>query len=173
MNLVSLVVNVVIGLRNLLWSRQTRLFGSRSLSFAAAFILLVPHFACHCADGRIKPFCLPGHCGSCKAGCSGHSCCSGKTRCAKQQASSCGHQGKSESQPSAHKAPCCRLVVEAQTPITAPVVADSSLSQTCDSWLIGDTADLSQLAADRWQHAPVDASPPPLDLVITQLRLTI
>lgn len=79
----------------------------------------------------------------------------------------------SDSTPTASSVPCCRLVVEAQTPVTPPVVADFIPSVAVDTWLVIESVDLSRLAFVVWQHLLIDASPPPDDLVITQLRMTI
>jgi hypothetical protein len=143
-----------------------RRFGSRSLAFTAAAILLVPQFACQCADGSVKPFCLPSNCDS-SIKLTQHSCCQQRQMgcCKVAHATPCGSAASSAS--------CCRLIVDAQTPATTPVVVDHVLWLATDGVLLILPLDHPGLTFAQWRHARLDASPPPIDLVITQLRLTI
>jgi len=162
----------VFGLRYILRNRQIRLLGGRATAFAAAVLLVVPSFACHCSDGHIQSFCLPGHCTSCCRDSAQHSCCRARTCCEKNQDENCGH-GNGYKEATAGKLRCCHLVIGAPTPATTPVAVDFVPSQVVDSWLVSQLVDLLGLAIGHRQQALADTSPPPIDLVITQLRLTI
>lgn len=144
-------------LGNLLSSDRTRLIGGKLIALVVAAFLAAPSFACHCADGRVKPFCIPGHCGDCSEG---HSCC---------------QADKSEtcSGPTASKIPCCQFVIDAATPATTSAVAKVAQSPVVDSWIHSQAVDLLCATVANVRRAHIDISPPPVDIVITQLRLTI
>lgn len=155
--------------------RRFRLAGSRTLVVAATFFLLIPHFACQCANGQVMLFCLPGHCGAMCAGAScgeGRVCCQ-KKHCCHQAKGSSGSKKPSHTVPSASRHPCCTLVWEAQTPVTVPAVADVDTAPTMAIWVLHQPIDLAGVERQPCQHVPLDPCPPPIDLVIAQLRLTI
>lgn len=168
-------------LRRLFVSREARLFGSWVVIGLNAILLTVPHFACRCADGRIKPFCIPGRCTDCDTtgtgrGCGGHhgaSCCAKSNYSAESESSFPSHQRSEESAPTVSQLPCCKLVVQPSPPVTQHVVTKFIPTIAALDWLVEQPLDTSRLAFVVWQHRLIDDSPPPDDLVITQLRLTI
>ena len=161
-------------LRAMLRGRIFRLASARSLAFVAAAFLLIPHFACHCADGRIKPFCIPGRCDRVCGSSSGEkaSCCSERSCCARQARNDGDSKQGDPSEPTASTVPCCALVVDALTSVTAPVTVDFSPIPAV-AWVADRPVELASLIANRWRHAPVDSFHPPDDIVIRQLRITI
>jgi hypothetical protein len=140
--------------------------GRQSLAFTAAALLLVPPVACQCADGSVRPFCSPGRCAS-----STDKACHGdKGYCATTQTGGCCQKKHPPTGPVASKSTCCKLIVQDSPPVTIPVMSDSPVSSICEAWLIAPATDLT---ATHWWHAPLATPPPPVDIVITQLRLTI
>jgi hypothetical protein len=174
-----------LALRRLFVSREARLFGSWVVIGLNAFLLVIPHFACRCADGRIKPFCIPGRCTDCETtgtgrGCSGRqgarccsktTCCAKATCCTEPKATVPSHQQSEE--PTVSQLPCCKLVMQSSPPVTQHTVTEFIPSIDLHDWIVDLPVDPSRLAFVLWQHRLVDDSPPPDDLVITQLRLTI
>jgi hypothetical protein len=153
-------------------NRANRLRYGRALAFVAATLLILPSFACRCADGRLKPFCLPGRCLSCVQLTSSHSCCSHKRCCGSAHSNS--RCGSPSAQSTVKKIPCCRLVVGAPTPAIVSVAFDMGCLPLIDCWLSDRyVSGLTAVDVANRQQAAVDTSPPPLDLVIAQSRLTI
>jgi hypothetical protein len=150
-------------------SRYLWRVSSRQLAVVAALLLLVPPVACQCADGRIRPFCLPLYClDSASQVCHAtQSCCSGN------ESHSCCQQTNLPGGPTASKTPCCRLIVQDQAPITLPTVSEGRTVDSLDVWFVDPVLDCSNLAVSPARLESLDFSPPPLDLVIVQLRLTI
>ena len=162
---------------SLLRATRRRLFrvaGARLLALVAAAFLLIPHFACHCADGRVKPLCVPGHCdrmcGSSDS--KSASCCSEKPCCGAHAADSKATQG-SPAESTASTVPCCTLVVDAPAVVIVPVTVDAPPVPVAVAWVIDRPVDMEGLAANQLRHAPVDSLHPPDDIVIRQLRITI
>jgi hypothetical protein len=65
------------------------------------------------------------------------------------------------------------LVVDAPTPLTAPIVVEFAPAPIIDYCCIAQSIDFSRITIAHWQREAIDTSPPPIDIVITQLRLTI
>jgi hypothetical protein len=63
--------------------------------------------------------------------------------------------------------------MQSSPPVTQHTVTEFIPSIDLHDWIVDLPVDPSRLAFVLWQHRLVDDSPPPDDLVITQLRLTI
>lgn len=156
--------------------RQLRTAGARALAVLAVALLVIPQFACHCADGNIKLFCVPGKCGrvcgqlpseksSC---CASHAlCCSGKS------------PGRSERNhddgtvPSVSKIPCCKLVITTQPPGAGSSLMEMPSATDAAFCFVDLPLDMGCLEAKLWQHVPVESIHPPDDIIIRLLHITI
>ena len=137
------------------------------LAILAALTLFVPPFACQCATGEVIPFCIPGYCGRMCGDQRETSACCAKSCC------QAGRQGNQEIELATRSSSsCCHLIVQSQPPATKIV------TQNIDSGVAIHPAFLVQGFSlddfnDGSRPIQIDTSPPPIDRVIVQLRLTI
>jgi hypothetical protein len=151
-----------------------------SLMLMPAFLIgTMPHTACICADGHREVVC-PAMAGRFTLQCSNagarseRSCCSEKVGCC-SKASCC--RGRQSRPPAsglfAKTGSCCHPIVEAPAPVAptskGDVATTSALAATAQS-------PPSILLANDFPRAyqqVAHSTPPPLDVVIVYLRLTI
>lgn len=148
----------------------------RPLAALLSLVLLLPNFACRCADGTEIPFCVPGGCGRCQAPRSSpapHACC------AKQIKRSCCSQAKTHGPDYGCRLTgegrCCQLVIHSQSECPAPQkvrLQSHGLLAYCSALeplpgVIAAVVNPLGSSLDPGQR------PPPLDLVIAHLRLTL
>lgn len=156
--------------------RQLLVAAGRFLAIIVVALLVIPQFACHCADGNIKLFCVPGKCGRVCG-----QLASEKSSCCASRASCCSGKGQSHSERSPHdgsesnvsKIPCCKLVITTQPPSVGNPVMEMPSAMDAAFCLADLPLDMGCLEAKLWQHVPVESIHPPDDIVIRLLHITI
>jgi hypothetical protein len=158
-------------------SRETLL----SLVMLPAFFLAtLPHTACICGDGHRESRCNASACCAIKQGKStdvscGCPCCqshSGKACCCKAKPAASGCEKCPPPGLAAKNGNCCQPIIE--TPAPAKSVEEVSVPSPLDV-AIGDlTSRLADISPSLLVRRPLDHhGPPPLDVVIVYLHLTI
>jgi hypothetical protein len=150
-----------------------RVVASRSFVLMTMVLLLVPQFACQCADGHVSLYCIPGKCGG---GCVSavvkpRSCCNPRPCCQRQNRREQGREDGSDL--CIKKIPCCKLVVTSSGPRTAPTTFDVLLPNAAIPFMIERPLDFGCIRGQQWRNRPFDSMHPPDDIIIKQLRLTI
>lgn len=152
-----------------------------SLALLPAFLFgTLPHSACICADGHREQFCKTAACrsiadGSNPAACCGCTCC--RDRGSELSGTCCQGKSRSDTQPAdglaATTNDCCHPIVESPSPAAAPSKAELAMEST----MVATVEPLVSFAFAKGvqlaRHWSDSAKPPPPDLVILFLHLTI
>lgn len=148
----------------------------RSFAVVLSVALLLPNFACRCADGREIPFCMPGACGRCVApgGDSAspvHSCCGKRSGCQCCTKSCDQGTGDGFSAPGS----CCQLVIHAKSGTEPAQKVQLDLHQPIIHLFAVEPLPglIAAVTADWNRPFDIEQGPPPVDYVITQLCLTL
>jgi hypothetical protein len=156
--------------------RLGRAVACRLCVLSITVLLVYPQYACHCGDGRVVPFCVPGKCGRCcDSGISNrHTCCGERaSRSAIKRQQKRGLGGEATS-PLALSLPCCKLVLTSKPLGILGVSAEPPLLMTIDLLSVVDVPiDTAVIASIRWRGMSLDSIHPPDDIVIRFLHLTI
>jgi hypothetical protein len=170
------------------WLRKTCLTALVWLAAAMTVVAGVPHFTCHCPDGRVKTVCLgsttaqKGVC-CCDGACCGEkaesACCKKSGSDSRTAAGCCGHHGES-----APNAPA-----KAQPSLAVPCCTRTLVQPEVSTFLSSERVvvkDVTLGALLGVQHAPLWTAPtepcafrqdhqrpPPTDLLTTLQRLLI
>jgi len=146
-----------------------------SLVMLPAFLLnTIPQTVCICADGHRELFCpaVTSGASECKATCCNCSCCPNSK--SSEQKSCCrgGHHSTADSGWTSLKRQCCRLVSEAPAPL---VKANQDSLPTSHDLVAIASPDVLIPATSHYaaRSLLLGNRPPPLDLPIVYLHLTI
>lgn len=155
--------------------RLLRSVATRTLAVIAIALLVIPQFACHCADGQVKLFCVPGKCGrACGSVVAEKPSCCASRPCCRAKSLDHGNQSKHDrTEPSCSKIPCCKLVLTTQPPGAVTFVMELPSASDAVLPLADLPLDLGCQEAKLWQHVPVESIHPPDDIVIRLLHITI
>lgn len=156
--------------------RQLLVAAGRFLTIIVVALLVIPQFACHCADGNVKLFCVPGKCGRV----CGHlaseksTCCASRASCCSGKASNRSERSHGDgAEPSVSKIPCCKLVITTQPPSAGNSVIEMPSTTDAAFCFAELPLDMGCLEAKLWQHVPVESIHPPDDIIIRLLHITI
>ncbi len=170
-------------IRKLVWPHRERLL---SLVMLPAFLLgTLPPSACICADGHYEPFCRVAICralasGSSSTACCGCSCCKGRSSnqggescCAGKSSCTQQHGSTPVGGVAAKAGSCCQPIVE----LPAPAAQASEMELDKQLPLVATIESLSSFSSANEVRPTLErnsfSTPPPLDVVIVFLHLTI